>query len=133
MSERSSVFSTEWRKCLAEHYKYIVREGDRNTEETLVPRLLAVGFREDDLRQLYREATMRAEDLPEDFLPDPAKALAPDDSAAAAPETTFQTHPAECGCPSCMDLVLEEGHDDEGQPLPMPDPEEALPKQKKLF
>ncbi|MCA9914015.1 MAG: hypothetical protein KC496_11725 [Anaerolineae bacterium] len=148
MSERSSVFSSEWRRCLAEHYKYVIRNQDKGTEETLVIRLYESGFTEDELRALYMEATMHVDDIPEDFMPDVKRAI-PKDAPAVA-ETTFQPHPAECTCPSCMDQVLDIGHDEEGQPVSAPEePEEAAgnifavakpesknddtPKQKSLF
>lgn len=122
MSERSSIFENEWRRCLNEHYKYVIREQDTVTEETLTPIMHRVGYSDDDLRQLYREATSRADELPEDFVPDMARAL-PGDSAL---EPTFQVHPAECQCAACMDNVLEIGHDAEGQPLTTPlEPEDA--------
>ncbi len=124
MSERSSVFSGEWRRCLAEHYKYVIRNQDKGTEETLVPRLYESGFSEDELRVLYLEATMHVDDIPENFIPD-ARRATPQDSSVAL-ETTFQPHPAECTCPSCMDQVLDIGHDEEGQPVAAPEePEEA--------
>ncbi len=148
MSDRSSVFSDEWRRCLAEHYKYVIRTQDKGTEETLIPRLYQMGFSEDELRTLYMEATMHVDDLPEDFTPDLERVI-PQESTAPA-EATFQPHPAECTCPSCMDQVLEEGHDEDGQPIAQPEePEEAqgnvfpaakpeapdddAPKQKSLF
>lgn len=70
MAKRESVFSDEWRRCLREHYKYVKRNQDTATEETLTPILEKVGFREDELRRLTIEATMRADDMPDDFVPD---------------------------------------------------------------
>ena len=153
MAKRASVFGDEWRRCLKEHYKYVVKKQDKATESTLVPVLNRIGFRDDELRQLYVEATMR--DMPDDFVPDIEQlAPQPEPSPVPIPETTFQVHPAECSCPQCMDVVLDEGHDAEGQPLAEPsEPEEAqgnlfavakpekkkkakkgdLPKQKSLF
>lgn len=133
--KRSSVFADEWRRCLGEHYKYVMRKQDKATEETLMPILNRVGFTEDELRGLYLEATMRSDDVAEDFLPDAEKALPADDVAQA--DATFKVHPAECNCPSCMDVVLEEGHDDDGQPIePEPDddaPDDDRPQQQSLF
>jgi hypothetical protein len=151
MAKRASVFGDEWRRCLKEHYKYVVKKQDKATESTLVPVLNRIGFRDDELRQLYVEATMR--DMPDDFVPN-MEQLAPQSELTPMPETTFQVHPAECSCPQCMDIVLDEGHDAAGQPLvEASEPEEAqdnlfavakpekkkkakkddLPKQKSLF
>lgn len=115
-----SVFKDEWRRCLKEHYKYVIRNQDSTTQRTLLPVLHRLGFTDDDLRQLYVEATMRADDMPDDFMPDIPAAAGANTSAAAEPAP----HPAECTCDACsMDTLLEEGHDDEGQPLPEEEPE----------
>ncbi|MAU08786.1 MAG: hypothetical protein CL607_03105 [Anaerolineaceae bacterium] len=125
-----SIFSQEWRKCLQEHYKYVIRNDDKITEESLKKVLLsqAVNFSDDDLQALYREATLRAEDLPDGFTPDMERAgMAPAEGqnaeqmavqASAEGDQSFIAHPAECTCPSCMESSLNEAlHDEEGQPL----------------
>lgn len=129
MTERSSVFATEWRKCLNAHYKYVIREEDKVTEETLTPIMHRAGYTEDDLSRLYREATSRADELPDGFVPDMERAMPVE--AATAPDQTFQIHPAECQCAACMDKVLDIGHDDEGQPLT--EPEEPTEAQGNIF
>jgi hypothetical protein len=103
MTEQN-IFAEEWRRCLREHYKYIIKESDKVTEQTLVTVLHRVGFTENELRQLYMEATIRAEDMSGDVLPDVQK-------------LPYQMHPAECTCAACMEQVLDIGHDAEGQPL----------------
>lgn len=121
MVERS-IFQDEWRKCLREHYKYVIREQDRVTEASLTKVLYRLGFSDDELRQLYTEATMRQEANPADFVPDMSKAV--------------QAHPAECTCDLCsadgeaaFDAMLEAGHDEAGQPLPPEEPvAEATPE-----
>jgi len=132
MANRDSIFGDEWRKCLREHYKYVIHNQDDRTEETLTPILYNVGFREDELRELYVAATMR--DMPENFIPDmevlEAEQPAPSEqvdppSPPVADGKTFQTHPAECTCAACMDVVLDIGHDTEGQPLTEPEEPEA--------
>jgi hypothetical protein len=151
MAKRASIFGDEWRRCLKEHYKYVVKKQDKATESTLVPILQRFGFNDDDLRHLYVEATMR--DMPDDFVPD-VEGVFQQAETKAIPETTFAVHPAECSCPACMDVVLEVGHDAEGQPVEQPQeveepagnlfpvakPEKAKkadkdekPKQKRLF
>jgi hypothetical protein len=104
----------------------VVRRGDTNNRKSLQQVMLRVGFREDDLRALYVRATMRAEDLPDDFQLDASQLPAP----AAVPEPmTFTPHPAECTCPSCLEQVDLLRHDDEGQPLSR---DEQLEKRARL-
>jgi hypothetical protein len=69
MAKRESIFAQDWRDCLEEHYKDVVQRNDTLTEKTLVQVLHDVGYRDDDLRQLKLEATMRTEDLQGDFVP----------------------------------------------------------------
>jgi hypothetical protein len=136
MAKRASVFGDEWRRCLKEHYKYVVKQQDKRTESTLTPILNRFGFTEDELKGLYIEATMRAEEMPEDFVPDMQQLGAENVEEKQTVETSFQVHPAECNCPSCMEEVLELGHDEEGQPLPVQEeekPKDAKPKQKSMF
>lgn len=103
---RQSPFGDEWRRCLREHYKQTVRDNDRATLETLNGVMNQVGFREDELRGLVLEATMRAEDLPDGFMP-PLDLLE---------QPLPNRHPAECACPQCVAQDVTP-HDDEGQPL----------------
>jgi len=136
MAKRESVFSDEWRRCLREHYKYVKRNQDKATEETLTPILERFGFREDELRRLTIEATMRADDMPDDFVPD-MELSEPEFVEEVKPvETGFIVHPSECSCADCMDVVLDEGHDEEGQPIEEPEEDEIkkdTPMQKSLF
>ena len=71
-----SIFSQEWRRCLQEHYKYVVRNDDTITRDSLEKVLLsqAVNFSEDDLQTLYVEATAHVEDMPDGFVPDMQRA-----------------------------------------------------------
>ena len=135
MAKRESVFSDEWRRCLREHYKYVLRNQDKNTEQTLTPILERFGFREDELRRLAVEATMRADEMPDDFVPDMEQIASESVEVSEAPETSFMVHPAECSCPDCMDVVLEEGHDEDGQPIEEPeeDIKQDMPEQRSLF
>lgn len=119
-----SVFSDEWRRCLREQYKYVIRNDDRVTLPSLTHVLNQVGFTEDELTQLRVEATMRVEDNPEDFVPDLSllQRIAQDDN-------TFQPHPLECQCPECVNKSLIP-HDADGQPIEVEDEEELRARLK---
>jgi len=65
-----SIFADDWRECLQAQYQHVVRNNDQITLKSLVPVLIDVGFREDELRVLAFEATLRAEDVADDFVPD---------------------------------------------------------------
>lgn len=95
-----SPFADDWRECLREHYKYVIRTDDKAALQTLPSVLHEAGFSDDDLRQIELEATMHVDDAPADFVPKP--------------------HPAECTCGLCSEqgqALLQAGHDAEGQPL----------------
>lgn len=121
-----SVFSDSWRECLREHYKQVVRNDDSVTKKSLVPVLHGIGFTEDELRQLEIIATMRAEDMPENFVPD-LEILAEKPEPLTTTETAFQPHPLECQCPQCMEVNLVP-HDEEGQPIEFDDDDPENPK-----
>lgn len=123
-----SIFSQEWRRCLREHYKHVVRNEDKITETSLKKVLLsqAINFTEEDLRGLYVEATMRADDMPADYVPDmeqvAGEATEPEapvmNAAPVDDERSFVPHPAECTCAACMESHENEAlHDSDGQPL----------------
>lgn len=101
-----SPFADEWRACLREHYKQTVRENDRATLATLDGVMTNVGFREDELRQLTIEATLRVEDVADDFVP----------QLDILTQPLVNRHPAECQCPTCVEANTLP-HDAEGQPL----------------
>lgn len=89
-----SIFADEWRECLREQYKTVVRGVANQTDtqrnlDTLETVMYEVGFSEAELRDLQRLATMRAEDLPDDYLP--PEILAPAVVVAAEPEPIAET------------------------------------------
>ena len=105
--DQRSIFFDEWLRSLREQYKHVVRNKDQVALPTLTAVMHNVGFGEDELNQLRLEATMRADEVPDDFRPDLSII---EKSASLAP------HPAECLCPSC--IGLDDGaHDADGQPL----------------
>jgi hypothetical protein len=104
-----SVFGDDWRDCLREQYKYVVQQEDNITKQSLTDVLNSVGFSERELTELGVEATMHVDDVPEDFTPDLNILQA---------GQGFVAHPAECQCPSCVDVNLLP-HDEDGQPIEM--------------
>lgn len=70
MSSDDRIFADDWRDCLREQYKYVIRQQDERTERTLTQVLHEVGFSDDEMAGLRLEATMRAEDMPDDYVPD---------------------------------------------------------------
>ncbi|HEX2622078.1 MAG TPA: hypothetical protein VHL11_18100 [Phototrophicaceae bacterium] len=125
---QENIFADEWRECLREHYKNVVRNdrNPRNLESVKKAFLRPNGerppiFAEDELHQLYIEATMRAEDMPDDFLPEmlaEVEAAYDEVQSETAPvdDRGFQPHPLECQCPECVEINLTP-HNHEGQPL----------------
>ncbi len=67
---KESIFRDEWRECLRAHYMDVVRRDDQRTLKSLVRVMHDTGFTDDELTELRVRATMRAEDAPEDFVPD---------------------------------------------------------------
>jgi hypothetical protein len=63
-------FDLEWRACLRSHYVYVIRSGDEATERTLAGVMRQAGFDEKTLIELRIRATMRVEQMGEDFVPD---------------------------------------------------------------
>ncbi|GAB1421725.1 hypothetical protein MASR2M15_19070 [Anaerolineales bacterium] len=112
-SKRNSVFENDWRLCLQEQYMSVIRTEDHITKVSLTPLMLEMGFSESDLEMMYIKATMRADVMPEDYLP----------------SISLAAHAAECACPDCVSIVDESLHDDEGQLL---SPDEQAEKQEQL-
>lgn len=65
-----SIFADEWRECLQAQYRHVIRNNDQITLKTLDSVMHEVGYSDDDLRRIAFEATLRAEDLADDFVPD---------------------------------------------------------------
>ncbi len=72
MSQR--IFADDWRDCLREQYKSVIRQQDARTEVTLTAVLVEVGFTQDELAKLKFEATLRADDMPDDYVPEAVQA-----------------------------------------------------------
>lgn len=121
--DNDNIFFDDWMDCLREHYKDVLRRNDKVARPTLENVLLEIGFSEDELRALYIDATIRTEDMADNFVPD---------FGALKPlHDTSRPHPAECACPACAPLD-ESGHDAEGQPLAS-EADDDKPTQLSLF
>jgi hypothetical protein len=68
---KDSVFTDEWRRCLRAHYMDVIRRNDQITLKSLVRVMHDTGFNDDELAEMRVRATMRADDMPNDFVPDP--------------------------------------------------------------
>lgn len=106
---RKSPFTDEWRKCLEEHYKHVIRTEDKVTQPSLEDVLHQVGFADDDLSDLRIKATMHVDDMPDGYKPN---------------IPSLAAHAAECTCAQCsaqaaaIEAAIEANHDADGQPLP---------------
>ena len=65
-----SPFADDWRACLQEHYQQVLRNQDHRTEDTLTGVLQQVGFSEAELAGIRLLATIRADEMGPDFVPD---------------------------------------------------------------
>ncbi len=65
-----SPFADDWRECLSTHYQYTIRNQDAVTERTLTDVMRRIGFSDQQLAELRVLATMRAEEMPPDYVPD---------------------------------------------------------------
>jgi hypothetical protein len=124
-----SIFADAWRDCLREHYKHAIQNdpNPRNLETLKTVLLRPNGdqppiFTESELRQLYVEATMRVDQMPDGFMPEELlqemqiEEMVEPQRVAVEDDRTYQPHPLECQCPQCVEINLIP-HNDEGQPL----------------
>lgn len=144
-----SVFADEWRDCLREQYKTVVRGVANQTDtqrnlETLATVMYEVGFSEAELRDLQRLATLRADDMPDDYVPPEllaAAVTAEPIAAPAEPEPASEPEPE----PEPLthdDIIAMQATAPETEPEPEPDAppadetgadDEDSPQQLSLF
>lgn len=119
------IFADDWRDCLREHYKHVIRQQDARTQATLEYVLThELGFREDDLFVLRVEAT-RAESMPDDFVPEEVRPQAEVVAVVEADPTLFEGE-----APALLEEIPV------AEPEPEPDDDEATPdepRQLSLF
>jgi hypothetical protein len=76
-----NVFADEWRDCLRAHYMHVVRTEDHVTLPTLTVVMHQAGFNDSELAELRVRATLRTEQVANDFVPQlDVLADAPDDA-----------------------------------------------------
>lgn len=132
-----NVFDNEWRDCLRHHFMYIVRTQDVTTEKSLVAVMQEVGFSDSDLAELRVLATMRADALPDDFVPDLAvlKQGEPAVHAVELPENYAVELQEDTPVvfEETADGGLEEGEVDDSFPAEVGDAQDDNPQQLSLF
>ncbi len=122
-------FEQEWRECLRSHYIYVIRSGDEATEKTLAGVMQQAGFDEKTLIELRIHATMRVEQMGEDFVPDFA---ALEEQIAAQVETQIAqqqiaAEPATASQPVIALSTTEEQATDTSEAEPPPSEEYYAP------
>ena len=103
-----SIFADDWRECLQAQYQHVIRNNDQITLKTLVPVLHDVGFSEDELRELAFRATLRAEDVADDFVPDMEIMSGAQPVAKPEPAPEVDITPPEDVSSDDLGLTLEE-------------------------
>ena len=140
-----SIFADDWRDSLRAHYIHTVQTNDLVTLKTLEGVLLDVGFSRDELRDLYVQATMRVEDVPEGFAPDMERAALHDDEPTIFPAVDViqpETVDADVIQPEQVEPEavnelqpesVEEAPDEQADDFPPDDDDPDQPKQLSLF
>ncbi len=131
---QESIFRDEWRESLCAHYMDVVRRDDQKTLRTLTDVMVEVGFSERELAELRVRATIRAEDMPDDFVPD--MQIFQDDvgtrhvvSVPEIPDTESEVHALVSEAVPDAE-VIDDVHDD----IPADEPEDKdSPQQLSLF
>lgn len=121
------IFADDWRDCLRSQYIDVVRQQSEAAITSLSEVLLEAGFNEDELAALRLEATMRAEDMPDDYVPEEITAAVPGvdlpsadalveevEEAAEDVEPTYDelVEEAETAAPEGEDNLDDESEDD---------------------
>jgi hypothetical protein len=134
-------FETEWRDCLRAHYLHVVKSGDVPTEHTLVSVMQQAGFSDADLVELRIRATIRQDDVDEDFVPDfeaiEAQIAAQAAAALQLPvEATTSKAMASAGSELLQDEISPEADQKAEAPPPSDEyyaPPDDTPRQLSLF
>lgn len=67
---KESIFQDEWRECMRAHYMDVCHRDDQRTLRSLLRVMVDIGFTDDELAEMRVRATMRADEMPADFVPE---------------------------------------------------------------
>jgi hypothetical protein len=136
------IFADDWRDCLREQFKYVIRQQDHRTQATLLSVLYEVGFTDDELDALRLEATMRAEDMPDDYVPDAVRqsyaGVDVPEAAAEVVEDEDEDNAPEPEAPATYDELIEQveevvDEDVVDEAPEEPEDDEDSPQQMSMF
>lgn len=86
-----SPFTDDWHAMQTSQFTYIMRTGDAQQRAAAIHVMRQTGYSEAQIRALYIDATMHADDVPPDFVPD-----------VDVIETQREAqHPSDCLCAHC--------------------------------
>ncbi|MCU0498286.1 MAG: hypothetical protein MUF87_13115 [Anaerolineae bacterium] len=120
---QENIFADEWRICLEEHYKHVVQhDPNPNNLLSLKKALLQPNgerppiFTESELADLHLRVTLRADQMPDDYVPEVLLAAPEIPTTITETHDPVGAHPLECQCPSCIQ-INRIPHDHDGQRL----------------
>jgi hypothetical protein len=85
----SNPFDDDWQDVQQAYYQHTVRSSDKSKRADIHDLMQQLGYTEDELLQLYIDATLH--DAPHDFEPD----------FDLLEKLRKDPHPLECQCPTC--------------------------------
>lgn len=89
----SSIFGDQWRATQIAYFEQMMRTGNAEQRANACQIMRDSGFSDQEINDLYIQATMHLDDVPDDFVPD--LEVIESLRQAATP------HPNECTCPTC--------------------------------
>jgi len=89
-----SPFADDRRDTLIAHFKLVMHSHDPSRRQAVIDLMETEGFSKAELSSLYIEATMRMDEVPDDFVPDITM-------IEAQREQDEAPHPLECMCTRC--------------------------------
>jgi len=143
--QKDSIFVEEWRRCLRAHYMDVVRRDDQVTLKSLVRVMHDTGFSDEELAELRVRATMRADEMPADFVPDTRifqvnADLPASEEGIPTPETFFEPAYVEDAAQDerreQIDIITDVAQDDVPEQIEQIEPENEdpdAPQQLSLF
>lgn len=108
MAMGENIFADDWRDCLRAHYMHVVRENDWVTLPTLTMVMHGAGFSDSDLAEMKVRATIRAEDVAAEFVPDLDVLRSGDEQDGAEPFSIMMPEAARTVPEEAIDLVNDD-------------------------